>query len=88
MPSSRVAGFGSTGDRTFVSEDGRTAFVYVFPPRSDDPFGGNVDAQRDLRDALADTTVAGAPVKVTGYDALFDSSGEADDGPGRAARGA
>ena len=79
---SRVAGFGSTGDRTFVSRDGRTAFVYAFPPRSDDPFAGNVDAQRSLRDALSNATVAGAPVRVTGYDALFDSSGEADDGPG------
>ena len=82
IPGSRVAGFGSTGDSAFVSEDGRTAFVYAFPPRSDDPFGANVDAQRDLRDALADTTAGGAPVKVTGYDALYDSSGEADDGPG------
>src|SRR5687767_14283940 len=32
VPGSRVAGFGSTDDRAFVSEDGRTAFVYVFPP--------------------------------------------------------
>ena len=45
---SRVAGFGSTGDRTFTSEDGSTAFVYVFPTRSDDPFGANVDAVRNL----------------------------------------
>ena len=52
VPGSRVAGFGTTGDRAFVSEDGRTAFVYVFPKRSDDAFGLNVDAQRDLRDAL------------------------------------
>jgi putative drug exporter of the RND superfamily len=82
VPGSRVAGFGSTGDETFASEDGRTAFVYVFPPRSDDPFGGNVDAQRDLRDALRDTEVGGGEVRLTGYDALYDSSGEADDGPG------
>ena len=43
VPKSRVAGFGSTGDKAFVSKDGRTAFVYVFAPRTDDPFGGNVD---------------------------------------------
>lgn len=82
VPGSRVAGYGSTGDRTFTSEDGSTAFVYVFPRRSDDPFAGNIDAQRDLRDALADASVAGAPVRVTGYDALYDSTGNADEGPG------
>jgi RND superfamily putative drug exporter len=82
VPGARVAGFGSTGDRAFTSNDGRTALVYAFAPRSDDPFGGNVDAQRDLRDALVGTTVAGAPVRLTGFDALYDSSGEADEGPG------
>src|SRR5215207_3424734 len=82
VPRSRVAGFGSTGDKTFASRDGGTAFVYVFAPRPDDPFGGNVDAQRDLRDALADVRVGGSPVVLTGYDALYDSSGEADEGPG------
>jgi RND superfamily putative drug exporter len=82
VPRSRIAGYGSTGDRTFVSEDGRTAFVYVFPGRSDDPFGANVDAMRAYRDALEKVTVAGAPVLLTGYDALFDSSGEGAEGPG------
>ena len=82
IPGSRVAGFGSTGDRTFVSEDGRTAFVYAFTPLSDDPFGANTDVMRELRAALAGTEVAGAPVRLTGYDALFDSSGEGDEGPG------
>jgi len=82
VPEARIAGFGSTGDRTFISRDGRTAFVYAFPPRGDDPFGGSVDAQRDLRAALRDATVGGAPVRLTGYDALYDSSGEADQGTG------
>ncbi|MDX6699058.1 MAG: hypothetical protein QOE65_2455 [Solirubrobacteraceae bacterium] len=79
---SRVAGFGSTGDRAFVSRDGRTAFVYVFPPRSNDAFGGNVDVQRRLRSALRAERVGGAPVHLTGYDALADSSGAGSDGPG------
>ena len=82
VPGSRVAGYGSTGDKAFVSDDGRTAYVYVFPPRSDDPFGGNVDVQRDLREAMRGQEVGGAPVRVTGYDALYDSSGDADEGPG------
>jgi len=80
-PGSRVAGYGSTGDATFTSEDGSTAFVYAFPTRSDDPFAGNLELQGALSDALAETTVAGAPVKLTGYDALVDSSGDAE-GPG------
>jgi putative drug exporter of the RND superfamily len=82
VPGSRVAGYGSTANRAFVSKDGRTAFVYVFPKRSNDAFGNNVDAQRDLRDAVQKQTVAGAPVRATGYDALFDSTGDADSGPG------
>jgi putative drug exporter of the RND superfamily len=82
VPGSRVAGFGSTGDPTFTSQDGRTAFVYVFPRRSEDPFAGNVDASRDLERALKQVNVGGAPVYLTGYDALYDSSGNADDGPG------
>ena len=45
VPGSRVAGFGSTGDATFTSDDKRTAFVYVFPRRSDDPFAGNKTVQ-------------------------------------------
>ncbi|MDQ4049470.1 MAG: MMPL family transporter, partial [Actinomycetota bacterium] len=82
VPRSRVAGFGSTGDATFTSRDEGVAFAYVFPGRSNDPFGPNVEAQRALRDALRNETVAGAPVRLTGYDALYDSTGDADEGPG------
>jgi putative drug exporter of the RND superfamily len=82
VPGSRVAGYGSTGDRMFASDDRRVAYAYVFPRRSDDPFAGNLDVAGDLRGALRDVTVSGAPVRVTGYDALYDSSGEGDDGPG------
>jgi putative drug exporter of the RND superfamily len=82
VPGSRVAGFGSTANRAFASKDGRTAFLYVFPRRSDDAFGGNVTAERRLRDTLRGTTVAGAPVRVSGFDALSDASGEGNNGPG------
>jgi RND superfamily putative drug exporter len=81
VPRSRVAGFGSTGDKAFTSADGRTAFVYAFPPRGDTGFGGNRKAQQKLRAALKGATVAGAPVHLTGYDALQDSTGGSD-GPG------
>jgi RND superfamily putative drug exporter len=82
VPGSRVAGYGSTGDRAFTSRDGRTAFAYVFAPPSDDPFGGIVDDVRLLRNALKGQTIAGQTVRLTGYDALSDSSGAGDDGPG------
>ena len=82
VPGSRVAGFGSTGDETFVSSDGSTAYLYVFAPRSDEPFGGNIEAKRDLEEALGKVQVAGQPVLLSGYDALFDSSGEGAEGPG------
>jgi RND superfamily putative drug exporter len=82
VPRSRVAGFGTTGDRTFVSRDGRTAFVYVFAPRSNNAFGDNVNQMRAYRNALRGVSVAGAPVHLTGFDALTDSSGQGGNGPG------
>ena len=82
VPGARVAGYGSTGDRSFVSEDGKTGFVYVFPPRSDDPFGLNTAAVQDLQKALASVEVAGEPVRLTGFDALVDSTGEDVEGQG------
>src|SRR5206468_11945211 len=78
----RVAGYGSTGDRAFVPRDGRTAFAIAYPrPDADQPFGDNPKAEKRLRAALRGATVAGAPVHLTGYDALQDSTGQTD-GPG------
>ena len=31
LPGSRVASYASTGDRTFLSKDGRTTFAVVYP---------------------------------------------------------
>ena len=76
VPGSRVAGYGSTGDKSFVSEDGRTAFAYVFPPRSNDPFGLNTDAVQKVKKSLDELKVGGEPVRLTGFDALVDSTGE------------
>ncbi|TML99678.1 MAG: MMPL family transporter [Actinobacteria bacterium] len=82
LPGARVAGYGSTGDRAFVSRDGRTAFAIAYPrPDADQPFGDNPKAEKRLRAALRGATVAGAPVHLTGYDALQDSTGQTD-GPG------
>src|SRR4051794_35155183 len=82
LPGARVAGYGSTGDKAFVSKDGKTAFVIAYPaPDPDQPFGDNPKAEKKLRAALAGVTIAGAAVHLTGYDALANQSG-GNEGPG------
>src|SRR3954451_16552847 len=76
LPGARVAGYGSTGDKAFVSKDGHTAFVIAYPtPDPDQPFGDHPKAEKKLRAALRGQTVAGVPVHLTGYDALANESG-------------
>jgi putative drug exporter of the RND superfamily len=83
IPGARVASYASTGDDTFVSEDGRTVYSVVYPPPDpDSQFGENANAEKDASAALKDVTVAGAPVHLTGFDALAEDSGEDSDGPG------
>jgi RND superfamily putative drug exporter len=82
LPGARVTGYGSTGDAAFVSRDGRTAFAVAYPtPDPDQPFGDNPRAERAARKALGGATVGGAPVHLTGWDALNAQSGDSD-GPG------
>jgi len=82
LPGARVTGYGSTGDTAFVSRDGRTAFAVAFAtPDPDQPFGDNPKAERAARAALRGVQVGGAPVHLTGYDALNAQSGDSD-GPG------
>jgi RND superfamily putative drug exporter len=82
LPGARVAGYGSTGDTAFVSRDGRTAFAIAFArPDPNQPFGDNPKAERAARAALSGVTVGGAPVHLTGYDALNSQSGDSN-GPG------
>ncbi len=76
VPGARVAGFGSTGDAAFNSDDGRVTFAYAFPEPSDDPFGGNKAAVKRLEQRMEAVEVAGAEVRVTGVDALSADSGE------------
>src|SRR3954451_9986615 len=82
LPGARVAGYGSTGGKSFVSKDGHTAFVIAYAtPDPDQPFGDHPKAEKKLRAALARTTVAGSTVHLTGYDALANQQG-GNDGPG------
>ena len=83
LPGARIASYVSTGDRAFVSADGRTTFAIAYPRRDpNSAFGENPDAAKRARAELRGVTVAGAPVHLTGYDALVEDSGEDADGPG------
>ncbi len=79
VPESMTASYASTGDRRFVSEDGRTTFALVYIPAK----GGTVPGQAEAglaQDALAGVTVGGSAVDVTGLDALRASAGEGEEG--------
>jgi putative drug exporter of the RND superfamily len=83
LPQARIASYASTGDETFVSDDGRTTFAIVHPtPDPDSFFGENPRAEGVARNALDGAAVAGEPVKLTGFDALMKDSGSEDEGPG------
>jgi RND superfamily putative drug exporter len=82
LPGSRTASYLSTGNPAFVSKDGRTTFMLAYPPA--DPkqsFNDNPEAAKAATRALTGSTVAGAPVHVTGFDALSVQHGGGN-GPG------
>jgi len=82
LPGSRIAGFASTGSKAFVSADRRTTFIVAYPPPDpDQPFGDNPKAAKRASAGLAHATVAGAPVHLSGYDALTVQNGGGN-GPG------
>ena len=83
LPGARIASYSSTDDETFLSEDGRTAFAVVYPkPDANSVFGENPQAEKDASAALEGLTVAGQPVRLTGFDALYEDSGADSEGPG------
>jgi len=69
LPDARIASYASTRDRTFVSADGRTTFALVYIPATGGVDPGQAEARR-AQAALDGVTVGGAPVHVTGLDAL------------------
>src|SRR4051794_22529281 len=82
LPGARVTGYGSTGNKAFVSKDGKTAYVIAYPtPDPDQPFGDHPKAEKKLRAALAGQSVEGSHVDLTGYDALANQQG-GNEGPG------
>jgi RND superfamily putative drug exporter len=82
LPGTRMAGYASTLSPAFVSKDARTTFVVAYPPPDlTQSFGNNPKAAKKASAALAGATVAGAPVHLTGFDALAVQSGGGG-GPG------
>jgi RND superfamily putative drug exporter len=80
VPGSRAASFATTGDRVFVSEDGRTTFGEIWYAPSEVAFDPGGEALDAAREASLDVTVAGSPVLITGIDALA-SGEEGSEGP-------
>jgi putative drug exporter of the RND superfamily len=77
LPDARLASYASTGDRAFVSEDGRTTFALVYVPHGGGLQGGQEDAEL-AQAALDGVTVGGVPIQVTGLDALRAAAGESE----------
>ena len=87
--SPRIASYASTGDRAFVSEDGRTTFAVVYPqPDPDSVFGENPRAEKAASAALRGRDRrrrAGPPDRLR---RAGRGLGRRQRGPGRADRGA
>ena len=77
LPESRTASYASTGDRAFVSADGRTTFALVYIAAKGGVNPGWTEAQA-AQTALSGVTVGGSAVEVTGLDALRSSAGESE----------
>jgi putative drug exporter of the RND superfamily len=76
-PRLRVVSWASTGDRGFVSADGRTTFGLVFPP----PTGPNGPSLGPaVSGAMRGALPPGATLRVTGFDEL--SAGDSGGGTG------
>src|SRR5215831_9522827 len=75
LPGARVASYPSTGDRGFVSRDGRTSFALIYPPSQPDgqtPVAGGLAR---VQAALATVRVDGSRFRLTGVDPLSSNSG-------------
>ncbi len=81
LPHARAASYASTHDRAFVSKDGRTTFALIAIPASGGVNPGQTEA-RQAQAALADVNVGGAPVRITGLDALRAAAADGNQGGG------
>src|SRR5450631_2958750 len=82
LPGTRLAGYAGTRSPAFLSGDRHTTFVVAYPPPDrSQAFEDNPKAAKTASAALSGATVAGAPVHLTGFDALSNQSGGGN-GPG------
>ena len=81
LPHARLASYASTHDRAFVSKDGRTTFALISIPALGGVNPGQSEA-RQAQAALAGIDVGGAPVRVTGLDALRAAAADGNKGGG------
>jgi putative drug exporter of the RND superfamily len=84
LPGARIASYASTGDRSFLSADGETTFALVYPPLDRRTGAARTGSLATIRSALAGARVGGAPIRVTGADALGKDAATTK-GPGVAA---
>jgi RND superfamily putative drug exporter len=75
-----IASYASTGDRAFVSKDGRTTFALIIQPGAQSGFGSG-DAASVVQRAVEAHPIDGASWKVTGLDVLEGHTGGGG-GPG------
>src|SRR4051812_14972683 len=78
-PGSRVSSYWSTGSRAYVSKDGHTAFVEIYPPGTP-TFSSPVHID-GARARLKAAAAAGVQASLTGRDAIYDASSGGGQGP-------
>jgi RND superfamily putative drug exporter len=75
----RIASYASTGDPMFLSADRQTTYGLAFVPRSD---GFNVSKEEEsIRGLVNNATIAGQPLRLTGYAELTTSTSGNNNGP-------
>src|SRR4051812_28426590 len=78
-PGSRVSSFWSTGSRAYISKDGHTAFVEIYPPGTPS-FSSSVHI-KEVRAKLKEGAPEGVTANLTGRDPLYDASSGGGEGP-------
>ena len=76
LPGGRIASYGTTGDRAFVSDDGRTAFVVVHPKIGPGGPFESIDPKQTaaIERVIAQARIDGARVSLTGEEELSDGA--------------